>query len=244
MGKKLQIGLLALGAAVVVALSVLAIQNVNSPPPAATASSPQAPDETAPTPDPAAGFAPINGDPPSALIVGDSYAGGIGATTPAQGYAETLAAELGWDADIESASGGGYGKPGADGPSVLELLKRADLASYDVIVVQSGYNDVSEDDSTVADAVSQTRQLLDNQAPDVPVVVVGAFWPSDLTPSAEARAGTIRSEWVNRPGVLFLDPLAGGWSDFATVDGVHPDDAGHDLIASKIEAGMRDVDLL
>lgn len=184
---------------------------------------------------------PIKGD--RALIVGDSYAAGVGATG-GNGYAQQLAADLGWKATIRSTPGGGYGKPGVDGVSVLDLLKRADLPTYDVVVVQSGYNDVSEDDAAVARAVAQAAALLRREARGVPVVVVGEFWPGKPTPSSQARAQTIASVWQDRAGVVFLNPIAGGWSDFDTVDDRHPDDAGHALIAAKIEAGMRRAGLL
>lgn len=215
-----------------------------APPPSTSGFDPAPSEPTASETAEEPSFEPIEGDPPRALIVGDSYAAGIGATTPDQGYAQTLATDLGWDVTIESAPGGGYGKDGVNGDSVLDLLQQADLASFDVIVVQSGYNDVSEDDAAVAKAVGQTRTLLAKQAPGVPVVVIGEFWPGELTASAEARSETIRAGWVERPGVLFLDPLARGWSDFDTTDDRHPDTAGHQLIASKVEAGMERAGLI
>lgn len=181
---------------------------------------------------------PIEGHPPRALIVGDSYTAGVGATN-GDGYAQRLADDLGWNAEVKSAPGGGYGKPGVNGKSVLDLLRTSDLAEYDVIVIQSGYNDVSEDDSAVASAVERTANLVFRRAPKVPVVVIGEFWPGKQTASSQARAATIADGWRDRTNVLFLDPIQSGWSDFDTTDDRHPDDAGHALIAAKVETAMR-----
>lgn len=179
----------------------------------------------------------VTGDPPRLLAVGDSYAAGVGAATPDQGYVRLLADSLGWEADVKSEPGGGYGKPGIGGKSVLGLLRESDLESYDVILIQSGYNDVSVDDARVADAASAAARLVTRVG--VPVIVVGEFWPGRPTPSSKARAETIAQAWEDREGVLFLDPIGEGWSDFATADDRHPDTAGHALIARRIESAVR-----
>lgn len=178
---------------------------------------------------------------PVALIVGDSYTAGVGASEPRNSWASIVTRALKWDATVLAAPGGGYSLPGVNGESILGMLESADLRALrpDVVVIQSGYNDTSAQDADVRAAINDVRGILTEELPGVPVVVVGQFWPGEPTPSSEARARTIQAAWSGRDGTLVLDPIEGGWSSFNTTDDRHPDDAGHALIAKNIVAAMR-----
>ncbi|WP_460775997.1 SGNH/GDSL hydrolase family protein [Microbacterium sp. GXF7504] len=184
---------------------------------------------------------------PVALLLGDSYSAGVGATDPEEGgYAALLADDLGWDIIVMSAPGGGYALPGINGESLPQMLAGADLDSIapDIVLIQSGYNDASAQDEDVRRAIREMQEFISARLPGTPVVVVGEFWPGEPTPSSTARAATIQQAWANQPNTLVLDPIASGWSSFATTDDRHPDDAGHALIAQQITEAMRAAGLI
>lgn len=204
-----------------------------------------------PSPSSAADVRPISAShgrqQPVALVLGDSYSAGVGASSPSQGYPSLVGKRLGWKMVVQSASGGGYAKPGTNGKTLLQMYAAAhvDRLRPDVVIVQSGLNDVSADDAQTAAAAGQLADQLSTDLPDVPVVVVGEFWPfPEQTPSSQARDAAIEGVWSDRIDVVYLSPLGGGWSDFRTTDDRHPDDAGHRLIADHIIAGLRRADLL
>lgn len=200
---------------------------------------------TAPT---AAPIVATHGRPrPVALVLGDSYAAGVGASTPSHGFVSLIGQQLGWDMVVESAPGGGYAKAGTNGKDLDQLYAAADVQQLhpDVVIVQSGLNDVSVDDAQTRAAAEALAERLHSDLPATPVVVVGEFWPfPQETPSSKARDATIGNVWADRTNVLYLSPLAGGWSDFHTTDDRHPDDAGHRSIADHIIGALRRADLL
>lgn len=235
------VGLIAFGAFVA----------VNAPSASADRGTPREEATSTPTPEtteaaeaetPVAPITASNGRPaPVALILGDSYSQGGGASNPDNGWAAIVTRELGWESTVLSAPGGGYALPGTNGQSILQMLEATDLATLkpDVVVIQSGYNDTSAEDTATRAAINAARTILSEQLPSTPVVVVGQFWPGEPTPSSKARAATIQNAWATSRNALVLDPIAGGWSSFNTTDDRHPDDAGHALIAQNIIDAMR-----
>lgn len=183
---------------------------------------------------------------PLALIVGDSYTAGIGASSSNKGWAKIVSDRLGWDATILSSPGGGYAKTGTNGRTIEQMIADADLAdlSPDVIVIQSGYNDTSVHPEDTAKAIRDIRRLLAKAVPGVPVIIVGQFWPGEPTPASRAAADIIQASWAGREDTLLLDPISDGWSSFDTTDDRHPDDAGHALIAQRIIDAMETAGLV
>ena len=183
---------------------------------------------------------------PVALVLGDSYSAGVGASTPARGYVNLIGQQLGWKMIVESAPGGGYAKAGTNGKDLLQMYEAADVKRLrpDVVIVQTGLNDVSVDDAKTRAAATRLADSLHADLSSTPVVVVGEFWPfPKQTPSSKARDATIGDVWTDRVNVLYLHPLS-GWSDFHTTDDRHPDDAGHRMIADHIIAALRRAGLL
>lgn len=184
-------------------------------------------------------------DKPFVLIVGDSYTGGTGADQPAKtGYVAQLAVDLGWNVRVLTTSGGGYTAEGGAGP-VGELVTTAELSADkpDMILLQAGHNDATAGSQTGSAASAVLRSIRDYSL-DVPVVMVGLFWPDgpepETTPDAAASLSAAAKQYVQ---VLFLDPYTEPWDKFPTVDGIHPTQAGHDQIAEHIEGALRTANL-
>lgn len=200
-----------------------------------------------PTSTASAPIAASHGRPaPVALIIGDSYSAGVGATTPDRGWSSILDRELEWDTTVLSAPGGGYAKPGTNGQTLEQMLADTDLTELrpDVVIIQSGYNDTSVRPEETRAAIRAMRTTLTERLPGVPVVVVGQFWPGEPTAASRAAAEIIQASWAGREDTLVLDPISDGWSSFDTIDDRHPDDAGHALIAQKIIDAMRTAGLV
>lgn len=202
--------------------------------------------EPAPTRTPTVVAATNGRSAPVALVLGDSYSAGVGASTPEGGWPALVGANLGWDMEVLSAPGGGYSLPGTNGQSIVGMFESTDIATLqpNIVIIQSGYNDTSAQDEDVRAAIGRLQDDLRAQLPDTPVVVVGQFWPGEPTPSSTARAATIQRAWSGYEGALVLDPIAEGWSTFNTTDDRHPDDAGHALIAERIVAAIRSAGLV
>jgi lysophospholipase L1-like esterase len=181
-----------------------------------------------------------------ALLVGDSYSAGVGSSDPElRGYPALLRRDLGWNIDIKSTPGGAYGKTGLAGAqAVEEIIREADLASYDLILIQAGLNNASTSRATTLSAAHDAATRIWARAPNVPVVVVGAFWPMAETPASQAAEEAIHQVWKGWRNVLFLDPETEGWADFKTTDDRHPDDAGHRVIATQIEDALKERGLI
>lgn len=211
-----------------------------------TPSAPSAPDVRSEAATPAV-------DRPAALFVGDSYTAGAGASSSAGAWSCLAAVELDWICNRDAEGGTGFINDGrANQPDFAPLPDRlAATASRflaDVVVVDSGRNDMStpatEVVSAIADYVASVRQYW----PDATLVlVVPSFLSQDAGP-ADPWHSTVAAgmqSLVVQYGGLLIDPVAEQWTSgtdgqqLLDADGVHPNDAGHALLAERFVADVR-----
>jgi lysophospholipase L1-like esterase len=223
------------GALLTGTLVTLGIGGAGSVPGAAAA----APEATAPTP-------VVQDESASVTFLGDSWTDGVGATAM-RGYAVRTGQQLRWEYEVLGVSGSGYSLPGTNdlGGTFDERVDRAVATHADVIVVQGSLNERNSTPAALAPAAAATLSRLRLTAdPDTRILVLGAPY-NPGTPGA-----TI--DWINaaiedaaaRAGVEFVDVAAENWTDPADPsiwdDALHPNDAGHQLIADRLEPLLLD----
>ena len=233
------------GALLTGTLVTLGIGSSDSVPGAAAAPIPDR--VTSSSASPSSSPAPVVEDEPSSVaFLGDSWTDGVGATDM-RGYAVLVGEQLGWAYTELGVSGSGYSLPGVAnlGGPFGDRVDEAVAGDADVIVVQGSLNERNSTPEALAPAALATLGRLRIVAdPDTRIVVLGAPY-NPGTPAA-----TI--DWVNaaigdaaaQAGLEFVDVAAENWSDPADpsiwFDDIHPNDAGHQLIADRVKALLLD----
>lgn len=186
--------------------------------------------------------------PPRTLFVfGDSYVEGYGATSQSTCFAYTLGADLGWPTAISGIGGTGYVNPGPSGTDQTYSTRLAQLPDTgiagNVIVVEGGLNDRSRDPAAITAGATDFFRSLRARAPRAQVFAVGATAPDPTNPAASLPVNAAIAAAATSTGVTFIDPVAESWftpenaAQFVA-DGVHPSQAGHDYIASRLAADL------
>lgn len=185
---------------------------------------------------------------PRLLVVGDSYAEGIGAEDPAADNWARLAAdrlaELGWQTRIDAAGGTGWVN-GAGGPNTYgERLARAaqnDDFAPNVLVLQGGANDYQSSPDVVGDAVASSIEQARRQWPGIEVVVFSSSVPFGLTDRAVPLSTAI-ADAAASAGVPDINPVAEQWmtadtaANYTAGDGTHLTTAGYAYVADRFVA--------
>ncbi|WP_369140025.1 SGNH/GDSL hydrolase family protein [Modestobacter versicolor] len=177
---------------------------------------------------------------PVAVFLGDSH---TAASDDGGGYALRTAAAMGWTPVLEGVGATGYATTnGSGGGTYAERLEAVVAAAPDVVVVQGSINDVHSPPAAVRSGADAVYGELARRLPGSDVVVVG---PPAAPGVPEAAVLAVRDE-VQRAaaaaGVLFLDPVAGGWlapADGKYADPYHPNDVGYAVFADQLVAALR-----
>lgn len=172
----------------------------------------------------------------SVLIIGDSYAVGVGGTN---GWAQQLKASLnskGQRCDIVA-----YGTTGFVGgiqKNFVDMLSEAPGAYYDIIIVQGFVNDfVSGETANLRPGVTANMATFATKAynlfPSAQVLLypVGHIYTDTYKAGYNTMARTARAHgmgWIDSAQYYLPTPA------FFDGDNVHPNQAGHDTIFSHI----------
>lgn len=176
-------------------------------------------------------------DPVAVTFLGDSWTAGYRASTGG-GFPGRTAERLGWQATVLGYPGAGYVQAGDGGP-FGRRIDEAVAGAPDVIVVQGSLNDAGTEPTEVDLAAHVTlSRLRDAADPATRIVVLGApLAPGTDRPVIE-EINRVLADAAQEAGVLFVDMAAQEWIDpddpDLWADPIHPDDAGHALIAERL----------
>jgi lysophospholipase L1-like esterase len=187
-------------------------------------------------------LAALSPAPPRVVVIGDSLARGAFATGPQATYAARVAQGLGAPNLLV--------QPVRDLPEAEAAWGRASVQAWDVVVLEIGINDTISG-AVTAEWIADYRALVASMA-SARVVCVTPFDIGEPSLSADlaARAAAIRST----PGCLIADAHAAtlGRPDLrapvgaltlhnggVATDDIHPNNAGHALIADTILGAAR-----
>lgn len=190
---------------------------------------------------------PEPADGPVVAFYGDSYTLGTGASDPSHRWSTRICEGRGWQEVNPSMNGIGF-------VNNRERL-RADLpgqviaAEPDIVIVTMGLNDVFSYDragTAIHDQIRRDFARLKEALPDARFVVVEPFWYTEERPdSLETIIG-----WVEQEADLIgADHISGasrwiqGRAGEMASDGLHPNDAGYDLLTAEMDAALAGVGL-
>lgn len=178
----------------------------------------------------------------SILVIGDSYAAGVGAQSPMSSFAWRTGLELGARTTVDAVSGTGFVNPGpsaADQRYGTRVRALPDSAlDVDVVLVEGGLNDRASPTDEVQAAAEALLRSLATRAPRAQILLMGATAPRPTAPEGSAEVNAALAAAARTLNVAFVDPVALGWftpenvAEYVAPDGLHPTQAGHDHLAS------------
>jgi lysophospholipase L1-like esterase len=187
---------------------------------------------------------------PTALFVGDDFTAGFGGIGR-NGYPRIVCNAMQMNCNVDAEVGTGFVNDGRDFSSnTFRLIDRlpADEKIYapDVVIIDAGRNDFEVDPKLFGNALEQYLRRVVRIWPASKVVVLA---PSYLSAEAYGDYGTrisVIANAVQSVGAILIDPIAEQWygrADLSTLllpDSFHPNQAGHQFIADKLEKSLRD----
>ncbi|GAB14349.1 hypothetical protein ARGLB_064_01120 [Arthrobacter globiformis NBRC 12137] len=181
---------------------------------------------------------------PKVVVFGDSFGQGAGASDRTMGWIGRLQRNQGWNLTNLSRGGTGYKsnvmKLAAAQESCrldrclnyVETIPEARTVGPDVVLVTGGRNDAKVGPETETAAIERFFETLRKTFPRAKIIATNPLWDSRPRPdSIDRMAATIR-EAAQAAGGTYVDigqPLA-SHPELIGPDGIHPTDAGHDVI--------------
>jgi lysophospholipase L1-like esterase len=182
-------------------------------------------------------------------VIGDSYTtgtdeGGLGANSWTARAWQSLA-QRGTQiaADVAAEGKAGYAVPGDHGSIFEDLTARAVKPDDALVVFFGSRNDQGVDPGQLALKTREAFLLARRFAPTARFLVIGPPWPTADVPASVLQIRDVVNAQARAMGAAFVDPIGDGWfvdrPDLIGVDGVHPNDAGHQYLADKIAPLIR-----
>jgi lysophospholipase L1-like esterase len=184
----------------------------------------------------------------TAVFLGDSYTSGwAGAGIGGRGWPRIVSSAMGWRTVNLAVAGTGFLNPGWTGQPIRTRVGDAIAARPDVVVLAAGHNDSRWSSAATAAEAERVIDRLHAALPDAVLVIVAPIWQDGSPP---ARCLALRDRLRAKAAALdavFIDPLAEAWfagprHRFILADGIHPSDAGHRHMASRVLAGLSGAD--
>ena len=182
-------------------------------------------------------------------VIGDSYTtgtdeGGQGARAWTARAWQTLAQRgVRVGADVAAEGKAGYAVPGDRGSIFEDLTARAVKPDDALVVFFGSRNDQGVDPGLLADKARDTFVMARRFAPTARFLVIGPPWPTADVPGSVLQIRDVLNARARAAGAAFVDPIGDRWfvdrPDLIGVDGVHPNDAGHEYLANMIAPLIR-----
>jgi lysophospholipase L1-like esterase len=182
-----------------------------------------------------------------AVVLGDSYTSGWnGAGIGSRGWPALVGANRGWKVVNLSVAGTGFMNPGWTGRTIGSRVDAAVRQKPGVVIVAGGHNDSAWAASTTSRAAVSAIDHLHAALPDALIVIVAPIWQNGSPPTRCLILRDALRRKAAEIGAVFIDPLAEHWfagpsHRFIGSDGLHPTNAGHAWLATRILAGLSGV---
>ncbi|HWI30142.1 MAG TPA: SGNH/GDSL hydrolase family protein [Microbacterium sp.] len=186
-------------------------------------------------------------DTPLVAFYGDSYTRGTGVSDLSRRWSTTISEQRGWREFNPSVDGLGFVN-NRDALGV-DLPREIIEADPDIVLVTMGLNDAFAYDrfgDGIRDRIESDFERLTTALPHARLIVVEPFWYTAQRPeSIEAIIGWVHAA-ADEVGADYI-PGASRWiqgrAGEMAADGLHPNDAGHGLIAERMDAALRELGL-
>lgn len=201
---------------------------------------------SSPSPSPSPSTKPVG----RLLVIGDSFTQGYAAPGD-RGYAQLLAASLGWPAEIDGVGSTGFLWPGPDGRdrtyrARIEARGAAGGPAPTLVVLQGGLNDYRSPRPQLTAAVEAQVGLVRAAWPQARIVLFGPVSAYQNNPDLRPLSAALALASLNA-GVDYVDPVGDGWvtasnsPSYFIDDGTHPNGAGHAYLAKRLLAELTEI---
>lgn len=184
--------------------------------------------------------------PVAVTVIGDSFTAGTEyGGQGGKGWPMLAAAKLrGQGVEVAMArpaqEGAGWVEPNSKGTVFSGEVKGSMSEATRLVVLFGSLNDGSVPADVLTPAVAATLAEAKTAAPNARLLVIGPPTLGRGTPEKPGKMPAVRDAvkaGAEAAGAVFVDPIAENWfSDPAWIgaDGVHPSDAGHQMMADRI----------
>lgn len=196
-------------------------------------------------------YAPSKAGVPRAVILGDSFTEGTGATDTGTGWASLLGSRMGWDTFVSGSGGTGYLATNVPLGRVKlrdRLATDCTALNPDIVVVAMGINDGANTAAAVAAEAALCYDDILAGNPDRLLIVISPFSQNGnptafhlavsplLEAACEARGGIyinlLSPKLVTGTGKVGATVNDGNASVITGSDGTHPTQLGHEIYAA------------
>lgn len=129
------------------------------------------------------------------------------------------------------------------GLTFASLAEQSPEPTADVTIVFGGRNDYRASREDITAAATRTFEAIRAAAPQTKLLVIGPAWTGDDVPSELLPVRDAVQRAAEGAGAAFVDPLAEQWfaegAGLVAADLISPTDAGHALLADRIEPVVR-----
>jgi lysophospholipase L1-like esterase len=141
--------------------------------------------------------------------------------------------------DVGAEGASGYVNIGHAGGVFADKIPKRVRKEDRLVVFFGSINDSKATAGELARATCDTLRDAETAAPSAHLLVIGPSWANADPPDYIRRSRDILRDRAASLGAKFIDPLQDRWfvdqPELISKDGVHPNDAGHEYIASKVK---------
>ena len=182
----------------------------------------------------AVGPAVAGDDHPTVAVIGDSIESGMN-LDPDEAWPALIAVDRRWGVQNHSVPGAGFLALGPDGRTFDAQVDEAIADDADVVLIGASDNDLGEDTSAVASAMTKAVERLRDALPDAHILgfnaLTGEASDDDLAPLNDALRAAVTAvggRWLD------LGQPYRGQAGLVQDDGEHPTPAGQQAIAATV----------
>lgn len=185
----------------------------------------------------------------TALFVGDDFTGGFGGVGR-NAYPRIVCNAMEMNCNVDAQPNTGLVSDGRQfSPDTGRLIDRLPvderLYTPDLVIVDGGREDHDVAPSRVGEALAQYLERVATVWPASKIVVIApTYFSAEPYDDYSTRIAVIRGV-VQSFGATLIDPIAEKWYDAVDTstklqaDNLHPNQAGHEYIAAKLEQSLR-----
>ena len=186
------------------------------------------------------------GNQPVLLVIGASFAAGVGVDlNPQLAWPGILAQRINYRAVVAADPGAGFVNPGDGGLGPFSfLLAQVNVAALKpaLVIIQGGHNDAGVNAADESQAVASLFQTIRQEAPQARIGLLGFFDTSRIGPAPQGILNTdaaiVSAARSVVPDLFVFDPLVSHWVFPRIRDHLHPTPAGHQKIAGYVAGDL------
>ncbi|HWD52899.1 MAG TPA: SGNH/GDSL hydrolase family protein [Acidimicrobiales bacterium] len=186
------------------------------------------------------------GNQPVLLVIGASFAAGVGVDlNPQLAWPGILGNRINYRVVVSADPGAGFVNLGDGGLGPFSLLlARVNITALNpaLVLVQGGHNDAGVNTADEKKAVSSLFETIHQEAPQARIGLLGFFDTSRIGPAPlgilNTNSAIVSAARSAVPDLLVFDPLTSHWVFPRIRDHLHPTPAGHKKIAGYVAGGL------